>query len=239
MLAVIEATVRYPQLAATAMAVLLATCSSSSNDGGADGPSSNEAPVVHAAGKPAADKQVFRFELFGNKRFWTDALQLQQGMMATGTTPLQALKLGLMIDLEALDAPTQAALAAEGETDLFPAHAPMLNDPQTTVEMINANAVIGIVGIDSGSFDDTVDGNGDPQHNSALFRTDLAAPWGTDGTIARLENFSNLVYTALLDPTIVTSPRGRAFLRKFGGTAAGSEIADGYVQVLAVTGVTG
>ncbi len=344
-----EATIRRPWLAATAAALLLAACGGSGDgSSGSDGPVATEAPVVHAAGSPIAGKQVFRFELFGNERFWTDALQLQQGMMAAGMTPLQALKLGLMIDAEALDAATQAALTAEGKTDLSAARAPMLNDPQTTIKLINANAVIGIVPIDSGnagsidirrasktgascalchaitdasvfnlvgggsigkrldgranhnldfgsliaaglntrayypvlqlalkanggktlgraptgltpesseaevdayllnkafyprgSFDDTVDGNGDPQHNSALFRTDLAAPWGTDGTIARLDNFSNLVYTALLDPTNVTSPGGRAFLRKFGGTAAGNEIADGYVQVLAATGVTG
>ena len=345
-----EPTIYRPWLAAAAAATLLAACGGSGDGGGggSDGPVATEAPVVHAAGNPTAGKQVFRFELFGNERFWTDALQLQQGMMAAGMTPLQALRLGLMIDSEALDASTQAALTAEGKTDLSPARAPMLNDPQTTIKMINANAVIGIVPIDSGnagsidirrasktgasctlchaitdasvmsltgggsigkrldgranhnldfgsliaaglntrayypvlqlalkanggktlgraptgltpqsteaevdayllnkafyprgSFDDTVDGNGDPQHNSALFRTDLAAPWGTDGTIARLDNFSNLVYTALLDPTNVTSPGGRAFLRKFGGTAAGNEIADGYVQVLAATGVTG
>jgi hypothetical protein len=90
-----------------------------------------------------------------------------------------------------------------------------------------------------GTFDDTVDGNGDPQHTSALFRTDLAAPWGTEGGIARLDNFGNLVYTALLDPTNITTAGGRAFMRKFGGTAAGNEIVDGYIQVLAATGVVG
>ena len=318
------------------------------DDTGSDGPASSEAPVVHAAGDPVAGKQVFRFETFGNERFWTDALRLQQGVMAAGVTPIKALQLGLMVDSEALDATTLAAITAEAKTDLSPARAPLLNDPATTIKLINANAIIGIVAKDSagtgtidirlgsktgascalchtitdasvfnmagggsigkrldgranhnlnfgtlvatglnsrayypvlqlalaanggktlgraptgltptsteadvdaylsnpayypvGSFDDTVDGNGDPQHNSALFRTDLAAPWGTEGGIARLDNFSNLVYTALLDPTNVTSPGGRAFLRKFGGTAAGNEIADGYVQVLAATGVTG
>ena len=296
----------------------------------------------------SAGREVFRFELFGNERFWTDALRLQQGMMAIGMTPLKALQLGLMIDSDAIDATTLATLTAEGRTDLSAANAPTLNSPAALIRLINANAVIGIVAKDSanagtiditrgsktgascalchtitdgsvfamanggsigkrldaranhvlnfgtliaagqntrayypvlqlalaanggktlgraptgltptsteaevdayltnpayypvGSFDDTVDGNGDPQHNSALFRTDLAAPWGTDGGIARLDNFSNLVYTALLDPTNVTSSGGRAFLRKFGGTAAGTEIADGYVRVLAATGVTG
>ncbi len=332
----------------------LAGCGGSDNGSGdaipigVDGPTLTEMPVVHAVGNVVSGRDVFRFETFGNERFWTDALRLQQGMMATNMTPLRALRLGLMIDSDALDATTRTALAAEGATDLSPARAPLLNDPAVLVRMINANAVIGIVAKDStasgtiditrgsktgasctlchaitdasvlnvagggsvgrrldgranhnldfgtliaaglntrayypvlqlalaanggktlgraptgltptsteaevdaylsnkafypvGSFDDTVDGNGDPQHNSALFRTDLAAPWGTDGGIARLDNFSNLVYTALLDPTNVTSPGGRAFLRKFGGVAAGNEIADGYVQVLAATGVTG
>ena len=291
----------------------------SSSDTGSDGPVSTEAPVVHQAGDPVAGKQVFRFETVGNEGFWTDALRLQQGIMATHVTPLDALKLGLMVDSEAIDATTLAEITAEAKTDLSAAHAPLLNDPAATIALINANAVIGIVAKDAanagtiditagsktgatcaichtitdasvlalpnggsigkrldgrtnhvlnfgtlvatalnsrafypvlqlvlvanggktlgraptgltptsteaevdayltnpayypiGSFDDTVDGNGDPQHNSAL-----------------------------LDSTNVTSPGGRAFLQKFGGTAAGAEIADGYVQVLAATGVTG
>ncbi len=320
------------------------------SDNGSDGPNTTglEQPVVHAAGNAANGQKVFRFETFGNERFWTDALRLQQGVMAAGVTPIQALKLGLVVDSDALDAATLAALALELKTDLSPANAPLLNSPATTIKLINANAVVGIVAKDSngdgviditngdktgatcalchtisdgsvfkmagggsigkrldgranhdldfgslialgqntrayypvlqlalaanggktlgraptgltptsteaevdaylrnkayypvGTFDDTPDGNGDPQHNSALFRTDLAAPWGSEGTIARLDNFSNLVYTALLDPTVLTTPGGRAFLRKLGGTAAGTEIADGYVQVLTATGVTG
>jgi hypothetical protein len=85
-----------------------------------------------------------------------------------------------------------------------------------------------------GTFDDTFDGNGDPNHNPILVRTDLAAPWGTEGAIARLDNFSNLVYTGLLDPTGITTTAGRAFLHQLGG-AAGDEIVDSYVQVLAAT----
>ena len=327
--------------------LVLASCGGDS-DPGSDGPVSSEAPVVHMAGNVANGKTVFRFETFGNERFWTDALRLQQGMIAMGVTPIQALQLGLVVDSDALDAPTLAAIKAELLTDLSPANAPLLNSPATTVKLINANAIAGIVAKDSngdgtidiangdktgatcalchtasdgsvfsmagggsigkrldgranhnldfgslialgqntrayypvlqlalvanggktlgraptgltptsteaevdaylrnkayyprGSFDDTVDGNGDPQHNSALFRTDLAAPWGTEGGIARLDNFSNLVYTALLDPTNITTTGGRAFMRKFGGMAAGNEIVDGYIQVLAATGVVG
>lgn len=89
-----------------------------------------------------------------------------------------------------------------------------------------------------GMFDDSADGNGDPMHITPFFRQDLAAPFGSGGEIARLDNFNNLVYTALFDPTDFTTPGGRAFLHKLGG-AAGDEIADDYVKVLAATGVTG
>ena len=313
---------------------------------GANGPVTSETPVVHALGDAANGKTVFRFETFGNELFWTDAVKLQQGIVAAGVTPVQALQLGLSVDIEALDAATVTALQA----DLLTETKPLLNNPATTLALINANAVIGIVAVDSnndgtidvangdktgpscalchtitdgtvfslpnggsigkrldgravhnlnfgalaaaalnsralypmlqlklaanggktlgraplesaidgnstevqvdaylsnpafypvGMFDDTVDGNGDPMHNSPLFRTDLAAPWGTEGSIARLDNFSNLVYTVLFDPTTLTTPNGRAFLRKLGGTAAGTEIADTYVNILAATDVTG
>ena len=89
-----------------------------------------------------------------------------------------------------------------------------------------------------GMFDDTFDGNGDQMHNAPLFRQDLAAPYGSEGLIVKLDNFSNLVYTSLFDQTTLTTPGGRAFLHKLGG-AAGDEIADNYVKILAATGVTG
>ena len=87
-----------------------------------------------------------------------------------------------------------------------------------------------------GMFDDTYDGNGDPMQVYPLFRQDLAAPYGSGGTIARLDNFSNLVYTSLFDPTELTTPGGRAFLHKLAG-AAGDEVSNNYVKVLAATGV--
>ena len=320
------------------------------DDSGRDGPNTSVMPVVHQTGNATAGRDVFRFELFGTERFWTDAMRLQQGFVAAGVTPVQALQMGLSVDIDALDAATQAVVAAELKTDLSPANAPVLNNPATTVALINANAVIGIVPKDSngdgkidiangdktgascalchtitdasvfalpgggsigkrldgravhnlnvgkllatalnsrayypvlqlaldanggktigrnparagltensteaevdaylndpiaypvGMFDDTYDGNGDPMHNTPLLRSDLAAPWGSEGTIARLDNFGNLVFTGLFDPTNLTTPGGRAFLRKLGGTAAGNEIADDYVKVLAATGVTG
>jgi hypothetical protein len=332
----------------TASAVL-SGCHSSDEPESSDGPKQTDNLLASSfSGSASSGQAVFRAETFGNEGFWTDALQLQQGVIATGMTPITALKLGLSVNSDALDPATLAAIKAELQTDLSPARAPLLNSPATTVKLLNANAVIGLVVKDSngdgvldvtrgdktgatcalchaitdgsvysmtgggsigkeldgranhnldfgtliaaglntrayypslqlalnanhgatlgrapsgltpasteadvdayltnkdyypvGMFDDTPDGNGDPMHNSALFRQDLAAPFGTDGSIAQLDNFGNLVYTALLDPTDLTTPGGRAFLEKLGGKAAGDEIVDGYLQILAATGVTG
>ena len=71
-----------------------------------------------------------------------------------------------------------------------------------------------------------------------MFRQDLAAPYGTDGTIARLDNFGNLVYTTLFDQTMLTTPTGRAFVHKV-APGAGDAMIDSYVKVLAATGVRG
>ena len=89
-----------------------------------------------------------------------------------------------------------------------------------------------------GMFDDTFDGNGNTMHNSPLFEQDLAAPYGSEGTITKIDDFSNLVYTTLFDQTMLTTPGGRAFVHKLAG-AAGDEMIDDYVKILRDTGVTG
>jgi cytochrome c2 len=87
-----------------------------------------------------------------------------------------------------------------------------------------------------GMFDDAIDGNGAPMHITPMFRADLAAPWGSEGSIEMLQNFSNLVYTALLDPTDITTAGGRKFLMERGGEA-GIELADNYEAILADMGI--
>ena len=89
-----------------------------------------------------------------------------------------------------------------------------------------------------GMFDDTFDGNGNPMHNSALFRQDLAAPYGSEGTLTKQDDFANLVYTTLFDQTMLTTPGGRAFVHKVAG-AAGDEMVATYAKILRDTGVTG
>jgi mono/diheme cytochrome c family protein len=321
------------------------TDSDTDTDPVSDGPFTP--PMPHLSGDPLAGMDVFRYETFGNEHFWTDALRLPAGVVAAGFTPIDALNAGLQVDVAALDVATVDAVAAELLTDLSPANAPLLNSVSTTIALINANAVIGVVAVDSdadgiidvadgdkvglscalchgltdesvfsipgggsiglrvdgpanhnvnigaaialgtnsrayypslqlaldanggdtigraptgltetsteaevdayltnpayypvGTFDDSVDGNGDPMRNSPLFRTDLSAPYGTEGTFTLPEDFANTVYTVLFDPTILVTGPGRAFLETLGG-AAGTEIADDYLQILAETGVVG
>jgi cytochrome c2 len=325
---------------------------------GSSGPSDKSATTnsfVHPVGKAANGKDVFRFETFGNEGFWTNVLQLPQGIISAKLTPLDALKAGLSVDIESVPTAMQKVIAAELKTDLSAANAPALNDYKTTVALIEANAVIGLsarnvqlplngtIDIDAtdvyagesvgvscafchsitdgsvfslpkggsigkrvdgpanhflnvgaslalglgsraiyptlalalaankngslsragggmnliskagtevevdayltnpalypiGMFDDAPDGNGAPMHIPPFFRADLAAPWGSEGSIEMLQNFGNLVYTALLDPTDLTTVGGRKFLMDRGG-AAGIEIADNYEAILADMGI--
>jgi len=308
------------------------------------GPDSSKNPFPHQTGNAARGREVFRFETFGNEGFWTDAMRLPKGMMDAKFTPLDALKAGLHVDIERVPPDLSKALAKELKTDLSPENAPLLNDPATTVKLINANAVIGVVPRDTnrdmvmrvdagdkvgiacaichtitdesvyampgkgsigkrldgrathsinmgallamadnsrayypnlqaelggktigrapkglteksteaevdaylknpkfypvGTFDETSDGNGNPVQNTPLLRTDLAAPWGSAGEHARLDNIGNGSYTINLDLTTLVTPEGRKFLKLKGG-AAGVELADDYAKILKETGVKG
>jgi len=316
------------------------------SDRGRDGPVSADTNLhPHQRGDSEAGKQVFRLETFGNETFWTDVVKLPEGILAQKFTPKQALMAGYNVNIDALDPATQAAVAAELKTDLSPEQAPLLNSVETTVKLINANAVIGVVARDSnrdgtidigtgdkvgvacafchsitdgsvfslpkggtigkiidgstphnlnvgatfalaansralypiaqlaltanggttigraptgltensteaetdayfnnpdyypvGMFDDQPDGNGAPMHITPMFRSDLSAPYGSEGGISKLDNFSNLVYTVLFDLRTLTTPGGRALLNTLGG-AAGDEIVSDYVSILQATGV--
>lgn len=319
----------------------------SGKPGASDGPAKTDSLPARQDGDAKAGREVFRFETFGNEGFWTDAVRMPAGIKAAKVTPLQALQLGLSVDVDALDTAMKVLLTEQLKADPTGKTSAMLNDPSATGKLINANSVIGMVIKDSnrdgvldadhgdkvgvscalchtitdgsvfsmpnggsighrqdgltnhnlnvgkilatgansralypnlqlslkankgktfgrapqgltetsteaevdaylsnpkyypvGMFDDTFDGNGNPVHISHLFRQDLAAPFASEGSIARLDNFSNFVYTILFDETNLTTPGGRAFLHKLGG-AAGDEIADNYVKILAETGVTG
>ncbi len=89
-----------------------------------------------------------------------------------------------------------------------------------------------------GTFDETQDLNGNPVMNTPLFRQDLAAPYGSAGEFAKLEDISNASYTTNLDPTTLLTPEGREFLKGLAGPA-GTQLADEYAAILKETGVEG
>ena len=89
-----------------------------------------------------------------------------------------------------------------------------------------------------GMFDDSPDGNGNPVHIEPFFRQDLAAPYGSSGQNAKLNDFNNTVYTALFDLSDLLTPGGKQFIHIL-GAAAGDSLTAGYAKVLAATGVTG
>lgn len=311
------------------------TRSSAGNVAGSDGPADQGVRAPIPQGDVSLGREVFRFDTFGNEGFWTDAARLPAGMAEQKVTPLQALQLGVMIDVDAIDPAMRQTLVAQLGEDPSGTRSAILNDPAVTAQLVKANAVIGLpakgakIGVSCafchtitdasvfeypnggsighrldgrsnhnldlgkifataansralypmlqvslaankgkslgraptgltersseaevdaylsnpayypvGTFDDTYDGNGNPVHLMPLFRQDLSAPYGSGGTIFKLENFSNLAYTSLMEPTTITTPAGRAFLHLLAG-AAGDELADNYVKVLAATGVTG
>ncbi len=329
-----------------ASATFAGACGDDGTTPGADGPDGADTNLhPHQVGNKEAGRAVFRMETFGDEGFWTDVVKLPQGIVAAGFTPKQALMAGYSVNIDALDPATQAALGAELKTDLSPANAPLLNSAATTIKLINANAVIGVVARDSnqngtidlmagdkvgvacafchavtdgstfslpgggsighevdgptphnlnvgatfalaantralypiaqlsltanggatigraptgltemsteaqfdayfgnpafypiGMFDDQPDGTGAPMHITPMFRSDLSAPYGSEGAISKLDNFSNLVFTALLDQRNLLQPGGRALLHVLGGPA-GDEIADDYAKILMATDV--
>jgi mono/diheme cytochrome c family protein len=69
----------------------------------------------------AAGKEIFRFDTFGDEKFWTDTLRMHE-----------ALSVGLKVDAEALPP------GILGVVDL--------HDPKTTVALLKLNAVVGVRG---------------------------------------------------------------------------------------------
>lgn len=89
-------------------------------------------------------RQTFRFDTFGSEAFWGEQLRLHEaiagealGGVGKGLTPTAALKLGLKVDADALPKPLQEDLR-QGRVDL--------EDPATTLALLQRDAVVGIKG---------------------------------------------------------------------------------------------
>jgi hypothetical protein len=87
--------------------------------------------------------QIFRFDTFGDERFWSDTLKLHQaiggvrfGGVGPGVSPATALAVGLKLDVDMVPRPVLSALANKTID---------LNDPANTLALIGAKAVIGVI----------------------------------------------------------------------------------------------
>lgn len=93
-------------------------------------------------------EKVFRYDTFGSEAFWGDQLHLhqailgdKQGGVGPGLTAKQALELGLKVDVAKLPGILVEAIKG-GHVDL--------NKPETTAELLRAEAVVGVKGIFAG-----------------------------------------------------------------------------------------
>lgn len=79
-------------------------------------------------------QRVFRYETFGDEKFWTDTLHMNQ-VIEDVVSPAVALSVGLKVDAEALPTAVVEAIR-ENLVDL--------NDPATTALLLKLNAVVGV-----------------------------------------------------------------------------------------------
>ena len=89
-------------------------------------------------------KQIFRYDTFGNERFWGEQLRLHEaiageanGGVGAGVSPATALALGLKVDVKALPKKLRKQIK-KGKIDL--------NSPAITLALLKLNAVIGVKG---------------------------------------------------------------------------------------------
>jgi hypothetical protein len=103
------------------------------------------APVAdHASALLVEGQQTFRYDTFGDEAFWGETLRLHQalagsrlGGVGPGVSPATALAVGLKVDVEALT-PAMLAALRRGAVDL--------NDPASTMALLQADAVVGVKG---------------------------------------------------------------------------------------------
>ena len=103
--------------------LLLASCRDS-------GPNAPDPELI------ASGKEIFRFDTFGDEKFWTDTLRMHE-VIQKAVTPAVALSVGLKVDADALPQGVKDALAA-GQVDL--------NSTATTLALLKLDAVVGVKG---------------------------------------------------------------------------------------------
>lgn len=108
-------------------------------------------PITANAERMLAEGRfTFRHDTFGDQVFWSRTLKLHRTLREV--SPRTALAVGLKVDAEALPPDVVAGLARagrgkSGKLEPLPAHAVDLDDPAVTLELLRANAVVGVRGI--------------------------------------------------------------------------------------------
>jgi len=94
-------------------------------------------------------RQTFRFDTFGDEDFWGGTLRLHEaiegaahGGKGPGVSPATALAVGLKVDVDALPLTVRNAIAA-GQVDL--------TSPDTTLALLDLDAVVGVTGFKDGN----------------------------------------------------------------------------------------
>jgi hypothetical protein len=107
-------------------------------------PGFDRAIVADAAAMLLEGREIFRFDTFGDEDFWGGDLRLHEaiagaefGGVGPGLTPAAALALGLKVDRDALP----RALVRDLQRDAVD-----LEDPATTLTLLELNAVVGLTG---------------------------------------------------------------------------------------------
>jgi mono/diheme cytochrome c family protein len=89
-----------------------------------------------AVGGQSDGKEIFRYDTFGDEKFWTDTARMHE-VVESSVSPSLALKVGLKVDADAIPPAVAQAIKA-GQVDL--------NSPATTVTLLKLNAVVGLRG---------------------------------------------------------------------------------------------
>jgi hypothetical protein len=131
-------------VAAIAIVLMLTDRSQAQKDKTFDDQVSGNAQQMFKQGK-----QIFRFDTFGDEVFWGDTLKLHRaiagsklGGVGPGVSPKTALSVGLKVDMDALPE-ALVNQVKEGKVNL--------DDPATTLALLNLNAVVGVAGRFNGS----------------------------------------------------------------------------------------
>lgn len=104
----------------------------------------NHTTEIHALNMIAHGRDTFRFDTFGDQKFWGGSLQLHKaiegqklGGVGPGVDPATALAVGLKVDVDALPSSVIKALKT-GKVNL--------KDPATTLALLELNSVVGVKG---------------------------------------------------------------------------------------------